>query len=212
MVSTDSVSRARELLNQAAACDGSDDDQRLERNLLIAAAFREILSHEPVVVGGTAEDFWTADAYHETDVDLITWPPSTQEQDVLRDLGFTKDGRHWVHEPSGVPVEIPESRLKGDLSRVHREARAPGVVAIISVEDLYLDRIRQSTMAPEDASLQTFHSAIAVAAANFFEMDWAYVDAAIDSEDEVPPALMRRIDKRVRRRVRDGLSKGRRRR
>jgi hypothetical protein len=211
MVSIESVSRARELLNRAAACDGSDEDERLERNLLIAAAFREILSHEPVVVGGTAEDFWTADSYHETDLDLVTWTPSTQEQDALKDLGFMKDGRHWVHEASGVPVEIRESRLKGDLSRVHREQKDPGIVAIISVEDLYLDRIRQSTMDPEDASLQTFNSAVAIAAANFIEMDWGYVDEAIDAEGEVPPALMRRIDKRVRRRVRDRLSKGRRR-
>jgi hypothetical protein len=208
MVSTENVSRARELLDKAAARDGLDEDERLDRNLLIAAAFREILSHEPVVVGGTAEDFWTADSYHQTDVDLVTWAPSAHEQEVLSNLGFSKHGRHWVHAATGVPVEIPEARLKGDLLRVHREPKAPGIVVIISAEDLYLDRIRQSTMDPEDESLQTFNSAVAIAAANYTEMDWAYVDAAIDADDDAPRDLMRRIDKRVRRRVRDRLSKG----
>jgi hypothetical protein len=208
MVSIESVSRARELLSQAAGCDGSDEEERLERNLLIAAALREIFEREPVVVGGTAEDYWTADSYHETDLDLVTWSLSSDEQDLLRELGFVREGRHWVHGPSGVPVEIPESRLKGDHSRVHHEPKGPGVVAIISAEDLYLDRIRQSTMSPEDESLQTFNSAVAIAAANFIEMDWSYVERAIDSDDEVSPTLIRRVDKRVRRRVRKRLSDG----
>lgn len=206
MVSADGVSRARELLDRAVALDGSDEDERLERNLLIAAAFREILADEPIVVGGTAEDFWTADSYHETDIDLVTSAPSASEREALAELGFSRDGRHWVHQVSRVPVEIPESRLKGDLSRVHREAREPGIVAIISAEDLYLDRVRRSTMDPNDESVQTFISAMAIAAANFLEMDWGYVDSAIDAEDEAPPDVMRRINTRVRRRVRQRLA------
>jgi hypothetical protein len=110
---------------------------------------------------------------------------------------------------TGVPVEIPESRLKGDLSRVHREPVGPGTVAIISAEDLYLDRIRQSTVSPKEDSLQTFNSAVAIAAANLREMDWAYVDSAIGSGDETPPHLMRNIDKRVRAKVRKRLSQPR---
>jgi hypothetical protein len=208
MDSTESVSRARELLTRAAACDGSDEDERLERNLLIAAALREVLTEEPVVVGGTAEDFWTADSYHETDVDVVTWSLSASDEKVMRDLGFFKEGRHWVHETSGVPVEIPESRLKGDRSRVHREPKPPGVVALISAEDLYLDRVRQSTVDPNDDSLQTLNSAIAIAAANYAEMDWGYVDTAIATETEASCDVMRMIDKRVRRRVRQRLSSG----
>jgi len=209
MDSTESVSRARELLRRAGERDPSDEDQRLERNLLVAAALTEVLSHTPIVVGGTAEDFWTADSYHETDLDLVTWAPTATEEDIFEDLGFFKEGRHWVHEATGVPVEIPESRLKGDPSRVHREPMGPGTVALISAEDLYLDRIRQSTISPTDDSLQTFNSAVAIAAANFREMDWAYVDGAIQSEDEAPPRLMKSLDARVRAKVRRRLSQPR---
>jgi len=210
MVSVERISLARELLGRAAACDGSKEDERLQRNLLIAAAFREVLTQEPIVVGGTAEDFWTADAYHETALDLVTWSLTSREKDLLNELGLTREGRHWVHAASGVPVEIPESRLRGDLARVHREPTHPGVASIISSEDLYLDRVRQSTMSPDDEMLPTYKSSVAIAAANYDRMDWRYVDQAIRDEQEVSRDLMRGIDKRARRAVRDRLSGSRR--
>ena len=212
MVSAESVSLARDLLDRAAACDGTKEDERLRRNLLIAAAFGEVLTQAPIVVGGTAEDFWTADSYHETALELVAWPLTRDEQDLLSELGFVRDGRHWVHEGSGVPVEIPESRLRGNLSRVHREPQHPGVASIIGSEDLYLDRIRQPTVSPDDARLQTYKSALAIAAANYDRMDWTYIDQAIREEEEVSSDLMRRIDKRARKSVRERLSGARRKR
>lgn len=133
------VSRAEELLRLADA-----QEVRLERHLLVAAALREVLAHEPVVVGGTAEEFYTVDEYHETDLDLCTWL-SSQEEAFLSDLGFEQRGRHWVHQTSKVAVEFPESRIAGDETRIRRESVESGVVAIIGVEDLYLDRVRQAT-------------------------------------------------------------------
>lgn len=205
MASGPSVSRARDLLARAASGDGSDPEERLERSLLIAAALREVLSHEPIVVGGTAEDFWTADEYHQTDLDLVAWPLTDGERSMLGALGFTQEGRHWVHGPTGVPVEFPDSRLAGDEARVHRHEIDAGLALVISVEDLYLDRVRQSTVDPDDERLGSFRSALAIAASNFERMDWTYVDEAIRNEGEADPKALRRIHRRVRRTVREKL-------
>ncbi len=206
MASREAMARARRLLGRAADCDPGDEDERLRRNLLIAAAMNEVLPVEVVVAGGTAEDFWTADSYHETDVDLVTRSLDNDDKAVLAQLGFLHEGRHWVHQASGVPVEIPEATLKGDVDRIHREDLDPGVVAIIGVEDLYLDRIRQSTMFPEDETLETYKSALAIGAANYDYLDWDYVDNAVDTDGEVSPVLMRMIETRARRAIRRRLS------
>src|SRR2546423_10090694 len=134
-------SKARQLLVQAAA-----EGDRLTRHLLVAAALREVLAQEPIVVGGTAEELYTAAGYHETDLDLVGWLTKAEEQ-LVADLGFVKWVRHWVHEASKVPVEFPESRLAGDESRVQRRRVGNGTFAVIGVDDLYLDRGRQATPA-----------------------------------------------------------------
>ena len=192
------VSRAEELLGLAAA-----EKVRLERHLLVAAALREVLAHEPVVVGGTAEEYYTVDEYHETDLDLCTWlsPP---EEALLGDLGLEQDGRHWVHLASKVAVEFPESRIAGDEARIRRERVGSGEVAIIGVEDLYLDRVRQATADPEQESV-SYHSGLAIGAAAFDVIDWPYVEAQIQATlDTDPPLgrLMKTIDGRIRRTIR----------
>lgn len=206
MVLAESVSHAAELLDEATARDPSDPDQRLDRNLLVAAALREILEHEPVVVGGTAEDFWTVDEYHETDLDVVTWSLTHEEQALLRDLGFQREGRHWVHGPSGVPVEIPESALKGDAGRVHHEPAGRGMAAIISAEDLYLERVRECTMDRTTEEPTEYHSALAIAASNYDRMEWDYIDEVIRTQKDVTPGAMEAIDRRVRRTLRRKLA------
>jgi len=163
---------------------------------------REVLSTEPVVVGGTAEEFWTEAEYHETDLDIVV-PLRPQDLKALEGLGFIESGRHWVI--GNVAVEIPESKLDGDLERTHIERIGKGAVRIIGVDDLYLDRLRQAT-SREDAEGIEFHSALAVAAAQFRSIDWAYVRERIRHEPEYIRDSMKRIDAKIRRRVRRELS------
>jgi hypothetical protein len=197
-----SVSKARRLLSEAAA-----EPRRLERHLMVAAALTEILSQEPIVVGGTAEEFHTAAEYHETDLDLVGWL-AEGEDELLASLGFRKWGRHWFHEKAKVAVEFPESRLAGDLSRVVRRRVHGTDVALIGVDDLYLDRVRQATANDRESSIE-FRSALAVAAATYDRIDWRYVSRHIGQARREDPPLgdhMRRIDSRIRRRVRRSLS------
>jgi hypothetical protein len=197
-----SVSRAEGLLERAAR-----ERNRLRRHLLVAAALRDVLGAEPVVVGGTAEEYHSRFPYHETDLDLCGWVRD-DERVTLRRLGFRKRGRHWFHEPSKVAVEFPDSRIDGDDDRVERFRVGGGTVAMIGVEDLYLDRLRQSTAKPIDTSIE-FMSALAVAAGAFERIDRRYVLRRIREIERREPTigrLMRKLDSTIRRRVRTALA------
>jgi hypothetical protein len=198
-----SGSSAETLLRAAAA-----EPDRLQRHLLVAAALHAALTDEPIVVGGTAEEFHAAAEYHETDLDLcgrVTQP----DRAVLHDLGFRKRGRHWFHEASKVAVEFPEERIDGDEERVERLVVRGGTVAIIGVDDLYLDRLRQATapFRPDDS--MEFQSALAVAAGAFERIDRRYVlrrIREIEAEDRQVANSMRALDSKIMRRVRRALS------
>lgn len=198
-----SDSKARELLKVAGA-----ESRRLERHLLVAAALRKILTSDPIVVGGTAEEYWTADEYHETDLDICV-PLTRGDEAALRRFGFRKRGRHWslYLASSIVAVEFPDSRIDGDESRTVEPRIGPGRPRIIGLDDLYLDRLRQATMSTHEGV--EFHSALAVVAAAYDEIDWRYVRnrlRTIANDDPTVGESMKRVDSRIRRRVRRALS------
>jgi hypothetical protein len=198
-----SVSRAEELLRKAAV-----ERNRSRRHLLVAAALREALRVEPVVVGGTAEEYQSASEYHETDLDLCG-VIAPDERVLMRDLGFRKRGRHWFQDGSGVAVEFPDTRIDGDEGRIERIRVGGGIAAIIGVDDLYLARLRQAT-APR-ANLEgsvEFHSALAVAAGAFDRIDRRYVLRRIrdvEGSERRVGRRMRQLDSQIRRRVRRAL-------
>jgi len=178
----------------------------------VAAALREVLEREPVVVGGTAEEYHSGAEYHETDLDLCG-VVADQERPVLRRLGFRRRGRHWYHDASSVAVEFPDERIDGDEARIDRVRIGGGIAAIIGVDDLYLDRLRQAT-APRsnvEGSIE-FHSALAVAAGAFDRIDRRYVLRRIRDIERREGRIggrMRALDSRIRRRVRRALLPGR---
>jgi len=196
------ASRAEALLGRAAR-----ERDRLRRHLLVAAALHEVLGAEPVVVGGTAEEYHARFPYHETDLD-VCGRVRDEERALLRRLGFSKRGLHWFHERSKVAVEFPDSRIDGDDDRIERFRLGGGTVAMIGVDDLYLDRLRQATANPVDSSLE-FRSALAVAAGAFERIDRRYVLRRIRDVERAEPGigrLMRRLDSRIRRRVRRAIA------
>jgi hypothetical protein len=195
-----SVSKARELLEGATT-----ERDRLTRHKLVAAAIGEGLSNEPVVVGGTAEDHYTPDEYHEIDLDLCG-SVTAEDDEMLLSLGFLREGRHWFHPGPQVAVEFPESRIDGDEGRIVRARIRGSQIAIIGVDDLYLNRVRQAT-AGETGRTQEFHSAVAIASANYEEMDWPYIARRIKTEaDGWVRTRIRRVDSAVRTIIRRRLS------
>lgn len=197
-----SISKAKELLALAER-----EPQRLHRNLLVAAALREVLHRDPIVVGGTAEEFWTEAEYHETDLDLAA-PVSRRDEERLRELGLEKRGRHWGRAGLNVVVEFPDDRIDGDESRTVEHPVGTGSARIIGLDDLYLDRLRQATIDEKREGVE-FQSAWAVVVARYEQIDWRYIRSRLDEIQQREGAvgeLMKRVDSRIRRRARRLLS------
>jgi hypothetical protein len=198
-----SSSKARTLLREAAR-----EPDRLTRHLLVAAALRQVLTRDPIVVGGTAEEYWTSAEYHETDLDLCA-PLDAGDQRRLADLGLLREGRHWVWGRKGrwVAVEFPDSRIDGDEARTREVSVGSGSARVIGLDDLYVDRLRQATIHEETEGVE-FASALAVVATRYEDIDWPYVRtriAAIAHAEGEIGRIMRRLDARIRRRVRRRL-------
>jgi hypothetical protein len=105
-----------------------------------------------------------------------------------------------------VAVEFPDSRIDGDESRTVEVRAGSGTARIIGLDDLYLDRLRQSTVSEQEG--MEFHSALAVAAAAYESIDWPYVRSRIKETEQTDNALgqaMRRNDRRIRRRARQAM-------
>ncbi|HKC20567.1 MAG TPA: hypothetical protein VKE27_13165, partial [Candidatus Dormibacteraeota bacterium] len=108
----------------------------------------------------------------------------------------------WVREDLPVALEFPGS---GEDIRRTIDLDIEGLkVRLISCEDLYLDRMRQATVAwpREDVS---FDSALAIALANYREMDWPYISLAIRAAAKSSPRVgesMKAVSRRIRARAR----------
>jgi hypothetical protein len=174
---------------------------RLRQRLLLAAAMTELLSKPPIVVGGTAEEYWAGGEYHPTDLDLCP-RPSPSDLKALVSVGLRKSGRHWTRDDLPVAVEFPGSGEDIERTVV---VKVGGIsILMISCEDLYLDRLRHATVSwpREDVS---FDAALELALTNYLTMDWDYIRGrlrtAASSELQVAP-LMASVNRRVRSRAR----------
>lgn len=173
---------------------------------MVAAALREVLSSDPIVVGGVAEDYYTGDRYKPTDLDLCAFlKPKDKER--MRELGFEREGRHWYHEGIRIAVEFPDDRIDGDESRTELVDFGEGAARIIGLDDLYLDRLRQATMTDSVEDI-AFVGATAVAASRFEDLDWKYIRRRIRdirSTERGVGESMDRLNERVRRKARRAI-------
>ena len=198
-----SISNARELLRNAERARPG-----LRQNLLLAAALSEVVTPPPVVVGGTAEEFWGGHQYHETDLDLVG-DLNPEGRKALVTLGFERHGREWTRPGTPFVVEFPDTQIDGDDRLITVRQIGGGSVRIIGLDDLYVDRLKQATMnAPEEDT--HFHSALAVAASRYVDIDWTYVARRIATTMRAEPRVgqaMRRVNRRIRARARLALSR-----
>jgi hypothetical protein len=178
----------------------------LDQRLLVAAAITSVMSTPPVVVGGTAEEYWTGDAYRTTDLDLIP-DPTTADIRALRKLGFRKEGRHWVRSDIPIATEFPHDATF-EVRRVENAKVRGSAVRVIGIDDLYLDRLTQST-ATLNVRDQAFDSLVAVALTNWDSLDWAYIYARIVELGRSKLGLgaaLKSMKRRSNRKVRDALA------
>lgn len=176
---------------------------RLRQRLMLAAALTVLFDQKPIVVGGTAEEYWAGGEYHPTDLDLCP-RPSDRDLAALRSIRLVENSRHWVRPDLPVAVEFPGT---GDDIQRTSALRVAGVsILMISCEDLYLDRVRHATTSypREDTS---FDGALEIALSNYGTMDWDYIRdrlrglAAIEAAvGQIMIAVNRRARARARRR------------
>jgi hypothetical protein len=160
-----------------------------------------LLSKRPIVVGGTAEEYWAGGEYHPTDLDLCP-RPSPLDLKALAAVGLRKSGRHWTREDLPVAVEFPGSG--DDIERTVVVKVAGVSILMISCEDLYLDRIRQATVSwpREDVS---FDAALELALTNYVTIDWDYIRGRLRAaaySDRRVATLAAGVNRRVRSRAR----------
>jgi len=115
----------------------------LEKKLFFTAVVTEALKDEeakPIIVGGTAVEFYTLGGYSTLDLDLVYKRREILEK-LLQKLGFKKYGRHWYKEDLDLAVEIPGLALTGSEDRLTR-IEMEGIAAyMIGIEDIVADRL-----------------------------------------------------------------------
>lgn len=97
----------------------------------------------PVVVGGLAVEIYTRGQYTTVDIDLVMQRRDLAG-DILNELGFIKEGRHWYSPELMVAIEIPGNILEdADANRVTKILLKNGrYIFVIGIEDIILDRLR----------------------------------------------------------------------
>ena len=156
-----------ELLARAVA-EPADSAGRI---LYAAAAFNALTGGGMILVGGAAQVTHTGIG-RLTDIDLVGAIDAGDEE-RLRTAGFTREGRHWVHEARGavIAIEVPGEALIGE--EPPETVTVDGVqVSIISVTDLMMDRLVQAT----DGTPVTRDEAKQLAVAAHDRIDWDAVE------------------------------------
>lgn len=96
-------------------------------------------SSRPVLVGGAAVELLTRGAYTTGDLDFVGELPSDVES-KLRNQGFKRHGRNWIHEEGRVFIEFPADRLEAPETSVEIKFNG-SIVEILSPEAVLVDRL-----------------------------------------------------------------------
>jgi len=95
---------------------------------------------QPIVVGGSAVDFYTEGIYPSHDIDLVSNRKIIGE--ILENVfNFKQRGKNWINEKIGLSVEIPDSHLAGDKDKVTLIKIENLKIYVIGIEDLIIDRL-----------------------------------------------------------------------
>ncbi len=95
---------------------------------------------QPIVVGGSAVDFYTEGIYPSYDIDLVSNRKIIGE--ILENVfKFKQSGKNWINEQIGLSVEVPDNRLAGDKDKVTVIRIENLKVYVIGFEDLIIDRL-----------------------------------------------------------------------
>lgn len=154
---------------------------RLLRNLLFVAMLSRKLGNpqvyqRPIVVGGSAVEFYTTGGYMSADMDLIMLHPEEADA-VLASSGFIQTGRYWSLPDTDLLVEFPGQTLTNAPLAYERTTEVflgDGLVAtIIGIEDILIGRLYSAVSERRDNDRRW---ALNMAVLHFDRIVWADVD------------------------------------
>jgi len=148
-------------------------ENRVRRQAGIAAVITkalEPLEIKPIVVGGSAVEFYTQGQYSTVDVDFVA--VITEEvKKTMNDLGFIKKDKYWRIPDTDIMVEFPSDLLVGDLDRIEPVEYNGQIIYYIGIEDLILNRVSEAEHLNDFSSHEWARSLMAA----YYDMiDWSY--------------------------------------
>ncbi len=127
-----------EELKKIASIENLVDKKAYFMSLLTQEA--EKRNTRPIVVGGSAVDFYTEGIFPSHDIDLIGSRKIIGE--ILENtFGFKRSGRHWINEKIGIYVEVPGDHLAGSRDKITTIKVGNLKLYVIGIEDLIIDRM-----------------------------------------------------------------------
>lgn len=91
---------------------------------------------KPILVGGSAVEFYTRGTCKSVDIDLLADRKSLES--ILNEMGFSKIGRHWFFTKD-IGIEIVGDSIEG--RRVNEILHKGKIIRVLSIEDLIVDRL-----------------------------------------------------------------------
>jgi hypothetical protein len=152
-------------------------DAPLARQMLMTGLITRVLEDRgkpaPVLIGGLALSYYTREVYFTADIDLAYADREALDA-ALRELGFVKKGRYWVHEGLDMAVEAPASELAGeDAPRETVELEGGLRCVVIGLEDLIIDRLNACKHWKSEVDCEMTELLIVRYRQ---ELDWAYLE------------------------------------
>lgn len=113
----------------------------LERTAALVEWFQNLYAPaaRPILVGGAAAEIFSKSAYTTGDFDFVgELPPEVIRN--LEEVGFTLQGRSWIHEEGQVFIELPGLQLMPGEEALW--TRVGGrMIFVLSPEDTLVDRL-----------------------------------------------------------------------
>jgi hypothetical protein len=164
----------------------------LKRQLLMVALLTRLLKmmnkQAPVIIGGCALSYYSREVYFTSDIDLAYADREALDK-VLKNIGFGKEGRYWVHEGLKMAIEAPASSLPGQDSPVEVVELGEGLqCSIIGIEDLVIDRLNACKYRKSEIDGEMVELLIR---RYTNDLDWSYLEkkAILPENDTLPEIL-----------------------
>ncbi len=110
------------------------------RTAAVAAWIQSLYtSAPPILVGGAAVELYTGGAYTTGDLDFVGGVPAGVSA-ALKEAGFRREGRHWIHGKEELFVEFPGSQIGPDERTAMLDVDGTAVLTL-SPEDMIVDRL-----------------------------------------------------------------------